>query len=107
MQDNILNTMESVSVRIDNSIIDDLSKVEKKWQIDRSEAIRRLLSKSVQEWKIENALEEIKQHKKSIGKAAQECGIPEWEMLGLLKEKNIDWTEYTKEDLERDLYELK
>lgn len=102
-----MHTMESISIRIDDSILRDLSKVEKKWQTDRSEAIRRLLVKSVHEWKIENALEEIKLHKKSIGKAAEECGLSKWEVLELLKEKNIDWVDYTKEDLERDLDELK
>lgn len=107
MQYIILNTMESISVRVDNSLLNDLIKVEKKWQTDRSEAIRRLLSKSIQEWRMENILEEIRQHKKSIGKAAQECGISKWEMLDLLKEKSVDWTDYTKEDLERDLSEIK
>ena len=99
--------MGSISVRIDDSTLKDLTKVEKKWQTDRSEAIRRLLVKSVKEWKIENALEEIKQCKKSVGKAAEECGLSKWEMLDMLKDKNIDWTGYTKEDLERDLTNLK
>lgn len=101
-----MNTMGSISVRIDDSVIDDLSKVEKKWQADRSEVIRRLLVKSVQEWKIENSLEEIKLHRKSIGKAAEECGISKWEMLDLVKQRNIDWTNYTQEDLKKDLSKL-
>ena len=107
MQCITLNTMASISLRIDDSVLDDLAKVEKKWQTDRSEAVRRLLLNSVKEWKIENALEEIKQHKKSIGKAAEECGLSKWEILELIKTKNIDWTGYSKEDLEKDLAKLK
>lgn len=106
MQCITLDTMGSISVRMDDSVIDDLSKVEKKWQTDRSEVIRRLLVKSVQEWKIENALEEIRLHKKSIGKAAEECGLSKWEMLDLIKQKNIDWINYTKEDLKKDISKL-
>ena len=65
--------------------------------------MRRLLANAVQNWKIENCLEEIKAHKMSIGKAAEECGISVWGILEILKEKNIDWIGYGKEDLEKDL----
>ena len=102
-----LNTMATISLRVDDSMLKDLAKVENKWQTDRSEAIRRLLVKSVQEWKLDNALEGIRQHKKSIGKAAEECGLSLWEMLDLVKQKDIDWAEYTKDDLEADLDYLK
>ena len=95
--------MATISVRVEDSLLKDLGKVEKKWQADRSEVLRRLLVKSMREWKIENALEELRQHQKSIGKVAEECGISLWEMLDLVKEKGIDWTGYSEEDLQRDL----
>ena len=57
----------------------------------------------IQTWKIENAIKEVSQHKKSIGKASVECSLSLWEMLNLLKEKNVNWTNYSKEDLEKDL----
>ncbi len=102
-----MNTMPSISVRIDDAMIKDLEKVENKWQTDRSEAIRRLLMQSMHKWKIENSLEEIREHTKSIGKAAEECGLSKWEILALVKKANIDWTDYTHEDLEQDLSELR
>jgi len=93
----------TISVRLDTALIKDLSEIEKNWQADRSEAIRRLLAKAVNSWKIQNALERLRQHKISIGKAAEECGLTLWEMLDIARENNIDWTGYSKEDLERDL----
>ena len=93
----------TISVRLDTALIKDLSEIEKNWQADRSEAIRRLLAKAVNSWKIQNALERLRQHKISIGKAAEECGLTLWEMLDTARENNIDWTGYSKEDLERDL----
>lgn len=93
----------TISVRLDKALLKDLSEVEKNWQADRSESIRRLLTKAVNSWKIQNALEKLRQHKVSIGKAAEECGISLWEMLDIAKKNNIDWTGYSKEDLERDL----
>ena len=93
----------TISVRLDKALLRDLSEIEKNWQADRSEAIRRLLAKAVNSWKIHNVLEKMKGHKISIGKAAQECGLSIWEMIDIVKENNIDWTGYSKEDLERDI----
>ncbi len=93
----------TISVRLDKSLIKDLSLIEKNWQADRSEAIRRLLAKAVSSWKIQNALQQLREHKVSIGKAAEQCELSAWEMLDLVKENNIDWTAYSKEDLERDI----
>jgi len=93
----------TISVRLDKSLLKDLSLIEKNWQADRSEAIRRLLAKAVNSWKIQNALERLREHKLSIGKAAEECEVSLWEMLDLAKEESIDWTAYSNEDLERDL----
>ena len=97
----------TISVRLGKPILYDLVKIEKTWQTDKSEAIRRLLVQSIKEWKIKNALENIALHKFSVAKAAKECNISLWEMLELVKEKNIDWTGYSEEDLEKDLKLLK
>ncbi len=93
----------TLSVRVEETVLRDLRKVEKTWQTDRSEAIRRLLSQSLHEWKIQQALEHLRNHTISIGKAAEECGLSLWEMLDLVKQKGIDWTGYSAEDLKRDL----
>lgn len=53
--------------------------------------------------KIENVLEKIIIHRKSIGKAAEEFDISKWEILDLVKQRNIDWTNYGKKDLKKDL----
>ena len=97
----------TISVRLQKHILTDLSKIEKKWQTDKSEAIRRLLAQSIKEWKIKNALGDIALHNLSVGKAAKECDVSLWEMLELVKENNIDWTGYSKEDLEKELKLLK
>ena len=93
----------TISVRLNKLVIKELSNIEKSLHTDRSEVIRRLLTEAIQKWKIENAIKEVSQHKKSVGKAAIECEVSLWEMLSILKEKNVDWTGYSKEDLEKDL----
>ena len=97
----------TISVRLKKPVLKDLSAIEKKWKTDRSEAIRRLLVQSINEWKIKEVLEKIASHKLSVGRAAEECDISLWEMIDLVKAKNIDWTGYSKEDIEKDLKLLK
>lgn len=93
----------TISVRLGKEILRELVSVEKKWQADRSEAIRRLLVSSLKEWKINDALEELKARKITVGRAAEKAGASLWRMIELAKKENIDWIEYNKDDLERDL----
>jgi len=98
---------ETISVRLSKEVLKELASLERQWQIDRSEAIRRLLVKALKEWKTENSLEKVRERKISVGKAAEECDISLAEFLVLLKENNIDWVGYDEEDFERDLKLLK
>lgn len=93
----------TISVRLGKDVLKDLAKVEKKWQADRSEAIRRLLAQSIKEWKVKNVLEELKERKITISGAAKKAEVSLWSMIDLAKQEKIDWIEYNKEDLERDL----
>ena len=93
----------TISVRLEEPLLRELSVIEKHWRADRSEAIRRLLVKAISSWKVQDALERLRQHKISLGKAAQECGLSLWEMLDLVKQSNIDWIGYSKKDVEKDI----
>ena len=65
----------TISVRLKKDILKDLVRVEKEWQTDRSEAIRRLLANSIKEWKVKNALEELKARKITVGEAAKKASL--------------------------------
>jgi predicted HTH domain antitoxin len=98
-----VNMTSTISVRLEKPTLHVLTQVEKEWHTDRSEVIRRLLDKALKEWKIENALEKIREQKLSVGKAAETCGLPLWVMLDLVRQRSIDWTGYSQKDLEKDL----
>lgn len=98
---------KTITTRLPDEFVSGLREVAKKEHVDTSTAVRKLLASAIAEWKIKNALENLSLHKISIGKAAQECGISIWEMIELAKEKNVNWTGYTKEDLEKELRLLK
>jgi len=93
----------TISVRLGKDVLKDLAKVEKKWQADRSEAIRRLLVQSIKEWKVKNVLEELKERRITMSGAAKKAEVSLWNIIDLAKQEKIDWIEYNEEDLERDL----
>lgn len=99
--------MATISLRMEDSLVGELEEVEKSWQTDRSEVVRRLLARSLQEWKLEQALEQLRAGKISLGKAAQQCDLFLWEMLDIVKAHDVDWIGYSEEDLEKDLAVLK
>lgn len=94
--------MPTVSVRLNEKTIKDLELIKKDYQIDRSEVVRRLLEKGLKQAKTEKALELLRQHKISIGKAAKIAEITIYEMIELSKKHEIH-IGYNQEDLKRDL----
>jgi len=50
----------------------------------------------------EKVLEKLAKHEISLGRAAELIDISIWEMLNIVKERNIDWIGLTPEDIEKD-----
>ena len=96
----------SLSLRLENKDFEELEEVSREWKADKSETARRLLASAVSKWKTEKALKDLNEHKISLRTAAKKTGLNLWELFELIKERRIDWTGYSKEDLEKDLKEL-
>ncbi|HDN81118.1 MAG TPA: hypothetical protein ENG41_00120 [Methanomicrobia archaeon] len=92
--------MKVITSRIPEKYIKDLEKIQEEEKVDRAEAVRRLLTKAISEWKKERALELLKDHKITIRKAASMADVAYVEMLELAKKLDIG---YDLEELERDL----
>ncbi len=89
-----------ITSRIPEKYIKDLEKIQEEEKVDRAEAVRRLLTKAISEWKKERALELLKDHKITVRKAASMADVTYIEMLELAKKIDIG---YDLEELERDL----
>lgn len=92
-----------VTTRIPEEFLARIKELARRENLDTSAIIRRLLARALEEEKFRITLEKLSLHKISIGQAAKKLNISIWEMLELAREKNIDWTEYNKEELEQDL----
>ena len=92
--------MKVITSRIPEKYFKDLEMIQKEEKIDRAEAVRRLLTKAISEWKKEKALTLLKDHKITIRTAASMAEVTYVEMLELAKDIDIG---YDLEELERDL----
>lgn len=91
----------TITTRVPDDIekkIENISRIE---HLDKSTVVRRLLSKTVQEWLIENALDQYRDGKITIGKAADMVGVPLHEMIAIAAKKGIPF-QYSLDDLEED-----
>ncbi len=92
--------MKVITSRIPEKYFRDLEMIQKEEKIDRAEAVRRLLTKAISEWKKERALNLLKDHKVTIRTAASMADVTYIEMLELAQDIDIG---YDLEELERDL----
>lgn len=97
---------EVMTTRLTTELERDLSFVAKQEQLDKSTALRRLLSTSIIQWKKEYALSKYKEGLFSTEQAAKAAGLSLWSFFDLLKQRKIAIT-YDAEELENDLKTLR
>ena len=97
--------MKTVTTRIPEDDEEALAELEEVMSADRSEVLRRLIRQGLDDWRREQALEQLREHDVTLRTAAARAGISYVEMLTLAAEEGID-VGYTTDDLERDLDRL-
>ena len=97
--------MKVITSRISDEYFNDLKMIEKDEQADRAEVIRKLLANGIKEWKLNKAIELLREHKITIRKAAKIAAISYVEMLDIASKHGIE-IGYSVEDLEKDLGNL-
>ena len=97
--------MKVITARIDDESLAELERIEKVEQTDRAEVIRKLLVRGIQDWKMKKALEELREGRVTIRKAAAIAGITYIEMLDIASASGLDLG-YTLADLEKDVRSL-
>lgn len=93
--------MKVITARIEDEYFEDLKRIEKEEQTERAEVMRKLLAKSIKDWKINKALDLLKEHKVTLRKAAKLADVSYVEMLDLASKEDID-IGYSLKELKRD-----
>jgi TDG/mug DNA glycosylase family protein len=80
---------EQINLRLDADIVSALERVASAESTDRATAIRRLLETSLRQWELQHAIDEYRRGDVSLGRAAEEAGLSQWELQELLRRERI------------------
>lgn len=97
---------KTLTTRIPDELEKDVEDISKEESLDKSATARKLLKKSVKNYKLEKALERYKKGEISLGKAAELAEVSIRKLLFEMKKRDIHF-HYSKESLREDFGELK
>lgn len=93
--------MSSVSARVPDSLREELERFVEDENLDRSTAVRKLLSEGLEQWRVEKAVEKLEDGDVSFSRAAELAGMDKWSFADILKERDVQWVDdKQKSDLE-------
>jgi len=81
--------MKTVAVRIPKAIEKEIERIAEVEKLDKSSVLRKILEIGIEEWKKEYVLKLLQRKKITLWKASEIAGLTIWEMLELIKQKNI------------------
>jgi predicted HTH domain antitoxin len=94
--------MGTISARVPDELEAELEEYLEDENLDRSTAVRKLLSEGLEEWRRERALDKLAAGTVTFSKAAELAGMSVWDFARLAKEHDITWVagDHLDSDLE-------
>lgn len=84
-------TEVAISTRIPKMLEKELEEYMKTEHLEKSTAVRKLLFKSLQEWREEHALKLLADGRTTVSKAAEIAGMDIWSFIAKIKESKTVW----------------
>lgn len=91
-----------VTARVPEELFEAIEEVREAEQTDRSTAVKRLLERGIEDWRVETAVRRYRDGEVSIGRATELAGVSRWRFLDILDDRGIE-VNYTEDDLAADL----
>lgn len=93
--------MGTISTRVPEDLEEELEAYLEAEKLDRSTAVRKLLSEGLEEWRKERALQKLEAGDVSFVKAATLAGVSVWDFAILVKERDVTWvgSDHLEDDL--------
>lgn len=94
--------MGTISARVPDELEAELDTYLDDENLDRSTAVRKLLSEGLETWRRERALDELEAGTITFSKAAERAGMSVWDFAQVAKERDITWVgdDHLEDDLE-------
>lgn len=93
--------MGTISTRVPEELETELEAYLEAERLDRSTAVRKLLSEGLEEWRRERALESLASGDVTLSRAAERAGMSVWDFAQLAKERDVTWVDgaHVEDDL--------
>jgi predicted HTH domain antitoxin len=92
--------MGTVSARLPDDLERELDEYVEEENLERSVAVRKLLSEGLDDWKLERAVSLLEEGEISFSRAVELAETDVWSFSEYLEEKDVAWVEDAEEDLE-------
>lgn len=94
--------MGTISTRVPEELEAELEAYLEQEKLDRSTAVRKLLSEGLEEWRREQALEALTAGEVTLSRGAERAGMSVWDFARLAEERDVTWVdgEHIEDDLE-------
>ena len=92
----------TISTRLDKQQVNDLENFARMESLDKSKFLKKLINKSLKEYKIRYALSLYSKKRISLGKASELSELNVWDFIESLKKYKVSLN-YSEEDLKKDL----
>lgn len=96
--------MGSISARVPDDLEADLETYLEDENLDRSTAVRKLLTEALSDWRRERALDQLARGQVTLARAAEIAEMPIWDFVQLARKREIVWV--SGDHLESDLEDL-
>lgn len=96
--------MGTISARVPDELEAELEAYLEAESLDRSTAVRKLLTEGLEEWRREQALEKLESGSITFSRAAELAGMSVWDFATLARERDITWV--AEDHLDADLEAL-
>jgi len=83
--------MGTISARVPDELEAELDAYLDEENLDRSTAVRKLLSEGLEEWRREQALDQLAAGSITFSRAAEMAGMSVWDFAQLAKDRDITW----------------
>lgn len=96
--------MGSISARVPDDLEAELETYLEDENLDRSTAVRKLLTEALSDWRRERALDQLARGQVTLSRAAEIAEMPIWDFVQLARKREIVWV--SGDHLESDLEDL-
>lgn len=88
-----------MGVRLTKAMENAVREIMREEGVDKSTAVRILIDTGYREWKLQHALQLLREGKVSVWKAADVAGLNLWDLIHILRKENIQWVEFDLKEI--------